>query len=205
MGRVILNRSTVAWLMLGVNGAEGLMRAISLVLIVWVGGGCGCTEYCSRDDQHCMEDCTDWCKLCIAESDEECAETDRCSRSGTCHLVDGVCSATSNADCRKSDGCAASGKCSFLLDGCMVGSDADCGQSQACRMDGSCVLKDTSCQVSEAGCMSSESCAEYGRCHVVNTGSTKECRPMSDADCRNARACRERGYCSFDSTKSLCA
>jgi hypothetical protein len=68
-----------------------------------------------------------------------CADDD-CREEGECTLRDGDCVADSDQDCRQSEACFEEGRCTVVDEECVATRFQDCQASQLCRDEGRCYL-----------------------------------------------------------------
>lgn len=164
-----------------------------------------CTEPC-RAEGACRvrtERAGDGLYRCYADSDEACAASEGCTRSGRCAVAeDGSCvrpEDVSGRACAVSLACAVRGACHPRDGFCEARTDADCERSLECRTEGRCTRDATGlCKATdEAQCTSSTRCTLDGRCELLPPflGGFATCGLSEDGDCTPSVGCERYGRC----------
>jgi len=130
-------------------------------------------------------------------TDSRCRASDYCKSAGTCLAGKDHCVAGDDDDCRRSGVCKKRGSCSSDGKNCVAKRAEDCARSTDCKQQGECALNGGHCLTSQVGCTASQSCRDYGRCHMLDGARGHKCAPRTAADCRASTACKERGACSL--------
>jgi len=150
-----------------------------------------CADRC-RELGECMAQQGD---TCVAVFDEDCKQSEACTRHGRCTVRDGVCIADAEDDCLASEMCKVRGECAVLDGHCEAMSDLACQQSEGCTRSGRCTLDDAQCVIaSAADCAGSERCASDGACGFRDG----TCLPTLDAHCADSALCADDGLCVVD-------
>ena len=184
--------------------------------------GCQRSDAC-QDEGRCEYAISERC----VEGEVNCDEA--CRMEGACTLVNGVCVATSDEDCADSHFCRYEGQCALNGDRC-VSNEAGCATNSMCEMNrglqpnmpdrwcsyhpdadwcwdgatacdmvcferGDCSFIDGVCQAgSDADCEGSLACIVQGRCSTPG-GEGALCGALSNTDCEGSLECAAFGRC----------
>lgn len=157
--------------------------------------------------------CTPIQGVCMAGSDDDCAQSESCTEDGEClserplydkdaesHTEHLACWQPAGEDGECAEQCRAGGRCHAAQGLCAARSDADCEQSEACAEWGACTYGDGECW---RGGQTPEDCrvpfgpnGEHG-CNLFGfcTPTDGLCQAGSDADCQGAFVCLEWEEC----------
>ncbi|MBW2527291.1 MAG: hypothetical protein JRI23_24125 [Deltaproteobacteria bacterium] len=168
----------------GSDQAQGLKRLVVwlLVLGALVAGGWYAHGYVTAKKSElcatsasCLEDgkCGGGVRIdpptveltCVAETDEHCRSSARCSKRGQCYAEVGSCVARDDADCRQAPGCKLDGLCTAEGGSCRATKREDCRATPRCMERGECTAKRGVCTVgNDEDCKHSLACKKHGAC-----------------------------------------